>query len=68
MALAVGCALLFQLAFAGIPVLDGVDLSQATVSAIRNVAALTKKIEQYRTQLQQYQIMLRNSATPADCI
>lgn len=47
---------------------DGVNLSQTTVSAIQNVAAVTKQIEQYKTQLQQYQIMLRNSAAPADYI
>ena len=66
--LAVACVLPFHLAFAGIPVVDGVNLSQTTISAIQNVAAVTKQIEQYKTQLQQYQIMLRNSATPADYI
>ncbi|EKT4568146.1 MULTISPECIES: P-type conjugative transfer protein TrbJ [Pseudomonas] len=65
---AVASALPFHLAFAGIPVVDGVNLSQTTVSAIQNVAAVTKQIEQYKTQLQQYQIMLRNSAAPADYI
>lgn len=64
----VASALPFHLAFAGIPVVDGVNLSQTTVSAIQNVAAVTKQIEQYKTQLQQYQIMLRNSAAPADYI
>jgi len=29
---------------AGIPVVDGVNLSQTTVSAIQNVAAVTKQI------------------------
>ncbi len=57
-------ALPFQLAGAGIPVVDGVNLSQTTISAIQNVAAVTKQIEQYKTQLQQYQNMLQNTAAP----
>ncbi|KEZ72149.1 conjugal transfer protein TrbJ [Pseudomonas syringae] len=65
---AVASALPFHLAFAGIPVVDGLNLSQPTVSAIQNVAAVTKQIEQYKTQSQQYQIMLRISAAPADYI
>lgn len=55
----------FQLAGAGIPVVDGVNLSQTTISAIQNVAAVTKQVEQYKTQLQQYQNMLQNTAAPA---
>lgn len=39
---AVANALPFHLSFAGIPVVDGVNLSQTTVSAIQNVAAVTK--------------------------
>lgn len=58
----------FHLALAGIPVVDGVNLSQATVSDIQSVAAVTKQIEQYKTQLQQYQNMLQNTAAPADYI
>lgn len=65
---AAASALPFHLAFAGIPVVDGVNLSQTTVSATQNVAAVTKQIEQYKTQLQQYQIMQRNSAAPANYI
>lgn len=61
-------ALPSHLAFAGIPVVDGVNLSQTTVSAIQNVAAVTKQIEQYKTQLQQYQNMLQNTVAPADYI
>lgn len=58
----------FHFAFAGVPVLDGANLSQTTVSAIQNVAAVTKQIEQYKTQLQQYQNMLQNTAAPAEYI
>lgn len=61
-------ALPFHLALAGIPVVDGVNLSQTTVSAIQSVAAVAKQIEQYKTQLQQYQNMLQNTAAPADYI
>lgn len=51
-------ALPFHIALAGIPVIDVANTSQATISAIQNVAAVTKQIEQYKTQLQQYQNML----------
>lgn len=54
----------FHVALAGIPVVDGANTSQATISAIQNVAAVTKQIEQYKTQLQQYQNMLQNTAAP----
>ena len=58
-------ALPFHVALAGIPVIDGANTSQATISAIQNVVAVTKQIEQYKTQLQQYQNMLQNTAAPA---
>ena len=32
---------------AGIPVIDAANTSQATISALQNVAAVTKQIEQY---------------------
>jgi P-type conjugative transfer protein TrbJ len=54
-----------HVALAGIPVVDGANTSQATISAIQNVAAVTKQIEQYKTQLQQYQNMLQNTAAPS---
>jgi P-type conjugative transfer protein TrbJ len=50
---------------AGIPVIDAANTSQATISALQNVAAVSKQIEQYKTQLQQYQTMLQNTAAPA---
>lgn len=50
---------------AGIPVIDGATFSQSTISAMQNVAAVTKQIEQYKTQLQQYENMLINTAAPA---
>lgn len=50
---------------AGIPVIDGTNLSQTTVTAIQQVAQVQKQIEQYRTQLQQYENMLQNTMAPA---
>ncbi|HBP4581695.1 TPA: P-type conjugative transfer protein TrbJ [Pseudomonas aeruginosa] len=50
---------------AGIPVLDGTNLSQTTVTAIQQVAQVQKQIDQYRTQLQQYENMLQNTVAPA---
>lgn len=52
-------------AFAALPVIDGVNLSQNTVTAIENVAHTLKQIQQYQTQLQQYQNMLQNTAAPS---
>lgn len=64
------CFLIFSMthlqhAVAGIPVVDGPNASQSTISAIQNVAAVTKQIEQYKTQLEQYENMLQNTAAPA---
>ncbi|MBS5160017.1 MAG: P-type conjugative transfer protein TrbJ [Klebsiella variicola] len=50
---------------AGIPVIDGTNLSQTTVTAIQQVAQVQKQIEQYATQLQQYENMLQNTVAPA---
>ena len=51
--------------YAGIPVIDGSNLSQNIVTAIENVAHTLKQIQQYQTQLQQYQNMLQNTTAPA---
>ncbi|KGP23813.1 MULTISPECIES: P-type conjugative transfer protein TrbJ [Xanthomonas] len=61
----VASPLAFTPAHAGIPVADGLNLSQTTVTALQQVAAVTKQIEQYRTQLQQYENMLQNTTAPA---
>jgi P-type conjugative transfer protein TrbJ len=55
-------------AYAGIPVIDGSNLSQNIVTAIENVAHTLKQIQQYQTQLQQYQNMLQNTTAPAQQI
>lgn len=51
-------------AFAAIPVIDGTNLSQNTVTALENVVHTLKQIQQYKTQLEQYQNMLQNTAAP----
>ena len=57
-----------QPALAGIPVADGLNLGQTTISAMQSVAAVVKQIEQYRTQLMQYENMLQNTAAPSSYI
>jgi P-type conjugative transfer protein TrbJ len=52
-------------AHAGLPVIDGANLSQNIVTAIENVAHTLKQIQQYQTQLQQYENMLLNTTAPA---
>jgi conjugal transfer/entry exclusion protein len=44
---------------AGIPVIDGTNVVQTTISAVNNVQAVAKQIQQYQTQLQQYENMLK---------
>lgn len=51
-------------AYAGIPVIDGSNLSQNVVTALQSVAMALKQIQQYETQLRQYQNMLQNTAAP----
>lgn len=57
---------------AGIPVIDGANLSQTIMTAIESIAQTLKQIEeyatqleQYSTQLQQYENQLQNTAAPA---
>ncbi|MBO2396654.1 conjugal transfer protein TrbJ, partial [Salmonella sp. 32048101-2015-00023-GS-01-SM-01] len=40
---------------AGIPVFDATNVVQTTISAVNNVQAVAKQIQQYQTQLQQYE-------------
>jgi type IV secretion system protein TrbJ len=54
-----------QPAEAGIPVIDGSNLTQNIITAVQQVAAVEKQIQQYQTQLQQYQNMLQNTVAPA---
>ncbi len=52
-------------AHAGIPVIDGTNLSQNIMTALESVAQTLKQIEQYSTQLQQYENQLTNTVAPA---
>jgi P-type conjugative transfer protein TrbJ len=58
--------------FAGIPVIDGTNLSQNVLSATEEVAQTLRQVQQYATQLsqystqlQQYRNMMQNSAQPS---
>ena len=55
-------------AYAGIPVVDGANLAQNIVTAMKSVAMALQQIQQYETQLQQYQNMLQNTTAPASYI
>lgn len=55
-------------AYAGVPVIDGANLSQNIMNVIESVAHTTKQIQQYQTQLQQYQNMLQNTMQPSQQI
>ncbi|WP_436410227.1 P-type conjugative transfer protein TrbJ [Pseudomonas citronellolis] len=57
---------------AGIPVIDGANLSNNVVTAFESAAQTVKQIEEYATQVQQYQTqleqyenMIQNTAAPA---
>lgn len=52
-------------AHAGIPVVDGTNLTQNVMAAVENVAQTLKQIQQYQTQLQQYENQLQNTMAPA---
>lgn len=64
-ALSISMVFLCGVANAGIPVVDGLNLTQSTMTAMQSVAAVTKQIEQYQKQLEQYENMLVNTAAPA---
>lgn len=55
-------------AHAGIPVIDGANLSQNVMTAMESVTHTLKQIEQYRTQLQQYENQLQNTTAPSSYI
>ncbi|PXX09494.1 P-type conjugative transfer protein TrbJ [Nitrosomonas ureae] len=48
----------------GLAVIDIANIKQTTTTAIENVAQTLKQIEQYQTQLQQYENMIRNTLAP----
>ncbi|MCY1270175.1 P-type conjugative transfer protein TrbJ [compost metagenome] len=55
-------------AHAGIPVIDGGNLTQNVMTALESVAQTAKQIEQYQTQLEQYENQLQNTMAPASYI
>lgn len=59
------CAVPIPLAQAGIPVIDGGNLTQNIMTAMESVTQTLKQIEQYQTQLQQYENMLQNTMAPS---
>jgi P-type conjugative transfer protein TrbJ len=48
----------------GMAVIDMANVKQTTVTAIENVEQTLKQIEQYKTQLMQYENMIRNTMAP----
>lgn len=68
-ALALSLALTTSMpAHAGIPVVDGTNLTQNIMSALEAVSQTAKQILQYQTQLQQYENQLRNTMAPSSYI
>jgi len=49
-------------------VIDAANVAQTTITATENVAQTLRQIEQYRTQLQQYENMLQNTRVPTSQI
>lgn len=49
-------------------VFDAANVAQSTIAAKENVAQTLKQIQQYQTELQQYENMLRNTAAPTSNI
>ena len=49
----------------GIPTIDVANITQTTVSALKNVEAVSKQIQQYQTQLDQYKVQLTQAKTIA---
>lgn len=65
LALIAGPGLLDTAMATGIPVVDASNLSQNIMTAQESIAQTLKQIEQYRTQLLQYENQLRNTLAPA---
>lgn len=60
--IATGLGVVSLPATAGIPVIDGTNLSQNIITALETVAQYEQQIQQYETQLQQYENMITNTA------
>ena len=60
-----------SISVAGVPVIDGTNLTQNIMTAVEEIAQTIKQVqeygtqlEQYSTQIQQYENMLQNTASP----
>lgn len=53
---------------AGIPVIDGTNLTQNIMSTLEAVSQTAKQIQQYQMQLQQYKNQLQNTMAPASYV
>ena len=69
------CMFASSAAFGNLPVIDGSNLTQNTVSAINNLttaakttAAYAQQIQQYKTQLNQYADQVKNSLAPVTSV
>lgn len=64
--LTIGIVANFGIAFAsGIPTVDVANITQSVITAQENIAQTLKQIEQYRTQLLQYENQIKNTLAPA---
>lgn len=52
-------------AHAGIPVIDGSNLTQNVMTALQTAQSYAQQLQQYSTQLQQYETEIKNSVAPA---
>lgn len=55
----------FNAAHAGIPVIDGTNLTQNIMTAVQTAESYAQQIQQYGTQLSQYEQEIKNSVAPA---
>jgi P-type conjugative transfer protein TrbJ len=61
----IGLLLSLNVSATGIPVIDAANLTQTTNSALQNVMQTLKQIDEYATQLQQYEDQITNTLAPA---
>ena len=61
----IGLLLSLNASATGIPVIDAANLTQTTYTAIQSVAQTLKQLDEYATQLQQYEDQITNTVAPA---
>ena len=57
-------SLMFPVRAGGMAVIDVANIKQTTITAIESVEQTLKQIEEYKTQLMQYENMIRNTLAP----